>query len=262
MRIGFIGAGKMAEGLIAAIKCRRSLLVGARRPERGAELAARYGVKTVQSNPEVVKRCGLIFLCVEPGAVPEVAEEILPLLKPGQTLVSIVAGRSLKSLRKLFGPAPGLVRVMPNLCLLSGAGMSLVCPAPGTPEEVTEKVLDLLSMGGRTLLLPERHFEAATALSGSGPAYFAYMEEAMIQGALALGLPPKAARLLADQTMLGTALHLQKSGVAVPDFVAAISTRGGATAAGMRKLARPGFKRAVADTVKACAERAAELGRD
>ena len=107
--------------------------------------------------------------------------------------------------------------------------------------------------------LAERDFDAVTALSGSGPAYFAYMELAMAEGGVALGLKPKVARLLAEQTMYGTAKFLRESGMDLATFVAGVCTKGGTTAAGMVHLAKPAFKKVVAKTLAAAAARSRAL---
>jgi hypothetical protein len=112
---------------------------------------------------------------------------------------------------------------------------------------------------GETVTLPERDFDAVTALSGSGPAYFAYMEEAMAKAGVALGLDPAVARLLAEQTMYGTAKFLRESGMDLHAFISGVCTKGGTTAAGMAKLDRPVFKRVVAETLAAAAARSKEL---
>ena len=117
----------------------------------------------------------------------------------------------------------------------------------------------ILGAAGRTAILAERHFDAVTALSGSGPAFFAFMEEAMAEGGVRLGLKPAVARLLAEQTMYGTAKFLRESGMELRPFIDGVCTKGGTTASGMKKLAAPAFKRIVADTLAAAAARSREL---
>jgi pyrroline-5-carboxylate reductase len=107
--------------------------------------------------------------------------------------------------------------------------------------------------------LRERDFDAVTALSGSGPAYFAYMEQAMVEGGIALGLKPAVARLLAEQTMYGTAKFLHESGMDLQAFISGVCTKGGTTAAGMKHLSTPAFKKIVAKTLAAAAQRSKEL---
>ena len=259
MKIGFFGAGKMAEGILSAIPDKRSVIMAERLPERSAELAARYGVAMTDDVREVAKKATLIFLAVKPQDVAGLAAEVKPLLKPGQTLVSIVAGKTLARLRKAFGPKPGLVRVMPNLALRANAGMCAICSTPKTPKSAVAAVESVLGGAGATVVLKERDFDAVTALSGSGPAYFAYMEEAMAEGGVKLGLKPDVARLLAEQTMYGTAKFLRESGMELRPFIDGVCTKGGTTAAGMKKLGRPAFKKIVAETLAAAAARSREL---
>lgn len=259
MKIGFFGAGKMAEGILSAIGDKRSVIMAERLPERAAELAAKYGVETTGDVKKVAKKATLVFLAVRPQDVDAVAAEVKPLLKPSQTLVSIVAGKTLAKLRKAFGPKPGLVRVMPNLALRANAGMCAICATPKTAKSAVAAVETILGGAGATVVLKERDFDAVTALSGSGPAYFAYMEEAMAEGGVRLGLKPDVARLLAEQTMYGTAKFLRESGMALRPFIEGVCTKGGTTAAGMVKLAKPAFKKIVAETLAAAAARSREL---
>ena len=259
MKIGFFGAGKMAEGKLSAIPDKKSVVMAERIPERAAELASKYGVATTGDVKEVAKKAKLVFLAVKPQDVDSVAAEVKPLLGPDQTLVSIVAGKTLAKLRSAFGPKPGLVRVMPNLALRANAGMCAICATPKTAKSAVAAVEKILGGAGATVVLKERDFDAVTALSGSGPAYFAYMEEAMAEGGVKLGLKPSVARLLAEQTMYGTAKFLRESGMELRPFIEGVCTKGGTTAAGMKKLGRPAFKKIVADTLAAAAARSREL---
>ena len=259
-KIGFLGAGKMAEGILSALDDKSSVLMAEKCPERAKELAKKYGVKTTPNVEDVASQCSLVFLAVRPQDVADVATRVKPLLATGQTLVSIVAGKTLAALRQAFGRKAHLVRVMPNLCLRAHAGMCAIAYAPRTPRASREAVESILGAAGTTVVLRERDFDAVTALSGSGPAYFAYMEEAMAEGGVALGLPPKVARLLAEETMFGTAKFLRESKMPLRPFIEGVCTKGGTTEAGMRKLASPTFKRLVAATLQAAAARSKALG--
>ena len=259
MKIGFFGAGKMAEGILSAIADKTGVVMAEKLPERAAELKARYGVRVTDDLAAVAKAADLVFLAVKPQDVDAVAAVVKPLLGANRTLVSIVAGKTLAKLRRAFGPKVGLVRVMPNLALRAGAGMCAICAAPKTSARAVKAVEAILGGAGATVVLKERDFDAVTALSGSGPAYFAYMEEAMAEGGVKLGLKPEVARLLAEQTMYGTAKFLRESGMALRPFIDGVCTKGGTTAAGMKKMDRPAFKKIVADTLAAAAARSREL---
>ena len=171
------------------------------------------------------------------------------------------AGKSLATLRKLLGPGVRLVRVMPNLALRAREGMCAICPAKNATPADVKRVAKILNGAGRTVVLPEKCFDAVTALSGSGPAFFAFMEQAMAAGGAKLGLPKDAARLLAEQTMLGTAAYLRQSGADLETFISGVATPGGTTAAGMDVLRASDFASVVAATLKAASDRSAELGK-
>ena len=252
MKIGFFGAGKMAEGILSAIENKRGVVMAEKVEARAKELKAKYGVKVVADVKEVAKTCDLVFLAVRPQDVDVVAAEVKPLLKKGQVLVSIVAGKTLAKLKAAFGSKAKLIRVMPNLALRAKAGMCAITSHHADVEKI-------LGGAGATVVLKEKDFDAVTALSGSGPAYFAYMEEAMMEGGVALGLKPAVARLLAEQTMFGTAKFLRESGMELRPFIDGVCTKGGTTAAGMKFLSKPGFKKQVAQTLAAAAKRSKEL---
>ncbi len=257
--IGFFGAGKMAEGILSAMPSVRGVLMAEKDAARAKDLEKRLGVKVVTDVKEVAKKAELIFLAVRPQDVESVAAEVKDVLTEKQVLVSIVAGKTLAKLRAAFGKRVKLIRVMPNLALRAKAGMCAVCAAKGTPPEATARVVKILGGAGEAVVLKEKDFDAVTALSGSGPAYFAYMEEAMAEAGVKLGLKKDVARLLAEQTMYGTAKFLRESGADLKAFIGGVCTKGGTTAAGMEKLANPQFKKIVADTLAAAAKRSKEL---
>ena len=241
--LGFFGAGKMAEGILAAAALQKdfdpkAVLMAEKVPARAKELAKRYGVRTTPDAKDVAKAALVIFLAVRPQDLAALAADVKPLLTKKT-----------------------LVRVMPNLALRAKEGMCAICPAANATKADVARVAKILNGAGRTVVLPERNFDAVTALSGSGPAFFAFMEQAMAEGGRALGLPPVAARLLAEQTMLGTAAYLRQSGADLETFISGVATPGGTTAAGMDVLRASDFKKVVAATLKAASDRSAELGR-
>ena len=260
--LGFFGAGKMAEGILAAASLAKgfdpkTVLMAEKLPARAKELARRYKVRTTPDACEAAKAAKTIFLAVRPQDVASLASA----MTAKTLLVSIVAGKSLATLRKMFGRQVRLVRVMPNLALRAKEGMCAICPAANATAADVKLVAGILNGAGRTVVLKERHFDAVTALSGSGPAFFAYMEQAMAEGGKALGLPAVAARLLAEQTMLGTAAFLRQSQMDLTEFISGVATPGGTTAAGMDVMRASDFGKIVAATLKAAADRSAELGK-
>ena len=264
--LGFFGAGKMAEGILAAASLAkgfdpRTVLMAEKLPARAKELARRYKVRTTPDACDVASSAKTIFLAVRPQDAAALAAAVKPLMTAKTLLVSIVAGKSLATLRKLFGRQVRIVRVMPNLALRAKEGMCAICPAANATAADVKLVAGILNGAGRTVVLKERHFDAVTALSGSGPAFFAYMEQAMAEGGRALGLPADAARLLAEQTMLGTAAFLRQSQMDLAEFISGVATPGGTTAAGMDVMRKSDFCKVVAATLKAASDRSAELGK-
>ena len=185
--LGFFGAGKMAEGILAAAAVvpgfdPSQVLMAERIPERAAELEKKYGVRTTPNAADVARAARVIFLAVRPQDVAALAADVKPILTKRHLVVSIAAGKSLSTLRKALGRDVRLVRVMPNLALRAREGMCAICPAKNATPADVRKVAKILNAAGRTAVLEERHFDAVTALSGSGPAFFAFMEQAMAEG--------------------------------------------------------------------------------
>ena len=235
--LGFFGAGKMAEGILAAASLMKGfnpkhVLMAEKVPARAKELAEKYGVRTTADAKEVAKAAPVIFLAVRPQDLAALAADVKPLLTAKTLVVSIAAGKNLATLKKALGKDVRLVRVMPNLALRAKEGMCAVCGGKNATAEDVKLVQDILAGAGKTVVLPEKNFDAVTALSGSGPAFFAFMEKAMAEGGRKLGLPKDAARLLAEQTMLGTAAYLRQSGADLEAFISGVATPGGTTAAG------------------------------
>ena len=264
--IGFFGAGKMAEGILSAAATApgfdpKSVLMAERVEARAREMERRHHVRTTPSAADVARAAKLVFLAVRPQDAAELAAAVKPLLTEKHLVVSIVAGKSIATLRKMLGMRVRIVRVMPNLALRAREGMCAICGAENATAADVRRVAKILGAAGRTAVLAEKHFDAVTALSGSGPAFFAYMEQAMADGGRALGLPADAARLLAEQTMLGTAAYLRQSGADLETFISGVATPGGTTAAGMDVLRASDFRKVVAATLKAASDRSRELGK-
>ena len=264
--IGFFGAGKMAEGIVQAVAAAGSfdlkdIVMAESHPPRAKEMSKRYRVKTVADVEQAAKEADAIFLSVKPQDVAAVAARVKPLLSSKKLVISIVAGKSLATLRRMFGAKVRLVRVMPNLALRAKEGMCAICPAKNATKTDIRLVTSILGAAGQTAILKEKDFDAVTALSGSGPAFFAYMAEAMAEGGVKLGLKPDVALKLAKQTMLGTAAYLRQSGADLGEFIAGVATKGGTTAAGMDVMRASAFKDIVASTLAAAAARSAELGK-
>ena len=263
-KLAFFGGGKMAEGIICAALSAgfepANITVAEKSGERAAYLRGKYKVATVPDAASASRAARTGVLAVKPQDVDSLAQGVKGRLPRGFLLVSIAAGKTVAALSRAFGKGPRIVRVMPNLPLVAGEGMCAIAGGKTATENDLLFVERILRRAGKTIRLGEKAFDAVTALSGSGPAFFAYMESAMAGAGAALGLPRGAASLLARQTMAGTAAYLRQTGATCERFIADVSSKGGTTAAGMEKLAEGGvFASIVEKTLRAAAERSKEL---
>ncbi|MBR0055740.1 MAG: pyrroline-5-carboxylate reductase [Kiritimatiellae bacterium] len=263
--IGLIGAGKMGGAILNAVL--KSGLVPASScmvcDARADALVpfAKAGAATTQSPADVVRACATTVLAVKPQDFDALLSSLAPDVGRGKLLVSIAAGKTLATMRSLLGPAPRLVRVMPNLAAQVGEGAMAYAPDPSASKADIRRVEAILGCCGKAIRLDESLFDAVTALGGSGPAFFAYALEAMARGGEALGLPRPEADALALQTMLGTARCLAETRQPPEDFIKAVCSPHGTTEAGMKVLARSSVATAFSKTLAAAARRSAELSK-
>lgn len=267
MTIGFLGAGKMGEAILSAVLQTKlakpaNVIACDKMDDRRAYLKKTYKVVTTDSAADTIKGSNVLIIAVKPQDLTAMLAANRALFTSKHLVISIAAGKTLKVLRKGVGPKPRLIRVMPNLALMVKQGMSVYAPAANAKPMDKALAAKIFGGAGVALELPEKQLDAVTALSGSGPAYVAYFIQAMIDGAVALKMPPAAARLLAEQTFIGAATFLKQTGSDISKFIAAACTPGGTTAAGMAVLgAKPVIPEIVAKTLKATADRSSELSR-
>jgi pyrroline-5-carboxylate reductase len=266
MTIGFLGAGKMAEAVLSSVVqtglCERWEIVACdTSQERRDVIANEYGVAVTDDALQTVKSCKALVVAVKPQDIDALLAGIKGKLTERHLLVSIAAGKTLAALKKAAGAKPRIVRVMPNLALMVQEGMSVYCAAKNAKPADKKLVAQVFGGAGAVLELPEKQFDAVTALSGSGPAFVAYMVQAMVDAAVALKLPKDAARLLAEQTLIGTGIYLQNTGRDIAAFIQAVCSPKGTTEAGMNVLKASDVKAVFAATLKAAAARSAELSK-
>ena len=266
MRIGFLGAGKMAEAILAALIRTRvvpasAIMVSEVVAKRRAYVRRRYRVAAAASATELVQACDVVVLAVKPQDLDELLAHVAPSLGRQHVVISIAAGKTLPHLQKLAGRGVRLVRVMPNLAVMVGEGMSAFCLGRHAKPADRKLAARLLGCCGRVVELEERHFNAVTALSGSGPAFFAYLMCGLARAAEVEGLPADAARLLAEQTMLGAARYLLETGIEPEEFIQAVASPKGTTAAGLKVLETSAVRRILRHTIQAAARRSRELSK-
>lgn len=264
MKISFIGAGKMAEAIIAAaidggVFKREDVLACDVSAERRKYIAKKLGVAVTDDARAAVKAGRVVMLGVRPQDLNALLSDLKGAFTSNHLVLSICAGKTLKVLRKGVGRGARLIRIMPNLALRVRRGMVAYTSAKGVRPADLKLVKKMFGCAGCALELPEKHFDAVTALSGSGPAFFAYTLKAMSDGGVKAGLPRDAAQLLASQTMLGTIEYLISSKADLDAFIAAVCSKGGTTEAGMKVLAASDASDVFAATLAAAAARSAEL---
>ncbi|SFT46649.1 pyrroline-5-carboxylate reductase [Geodermatophilus amargosae] len=261
--LAVLGGGKMGEALLAGLVKRSGsggVVVCERHPERGRELAARYGVEVVDIE-EAAARARVLLLAVKPQDLPGLLTLLAPAVDDGHLVVSIAAGISTATIEAALPAGVPVVRVMPNTPALVDEGMSVLSAGASAGEAELDEAEALLSTVGRVARVPEYQQDAVTALSGSGPAYFFYLVEAMVDAGVLLGLPRALTTELVVQTALGSAVMLRESGEHPAQLRDAVSSPGGTTIAGIRELERHSVRSALIAAIEAAAARSVELGR-
>jgi pyrroline-5-carboxylate reductase len=265
MNIAFIGGGNMGEAMLAAV-----LEEGLARPEaisvsdvsqdRRKALAKKYGVAALASNPEAVSGKEIIVLAVKPQNLAEVSAELGGKLKAGQVVLSIIAGAKIDTLSGGL-KHKAIARAMPNTPAQISQGMTVWTATPEVTGEAKGLVGAILgAMGAEIYVDDEKYIDMATAISGSGPAYFFLMVEALVEAAAAIGLPRDMARQLAVQTMLGSAQLIERSGQEPAELRRRVTSPGGTTARALEQLEKGRFTELVKRAVQAAYDRARELG--
>jgi len=258
--IGFIGGGNMAEAIIKGIFAKHgsNIMVSEPVDKRRAYLEKTYNIKTTHNNKEVVKNCNIIILAVKPQNMDSVTAGISDEISTDKLVVSIAAGITLAYLSSRLKTTK-IIRVMPNTPALVQEGMSVMSMCECINDKEMQVIKDIFMSIGLLLALPEKYMNAVTALSGSGPAFFAYFVEAMIEGGVRMGLGKDDAATLAVQTFLGTA-KLFDTGMNPSKLREMVTSPGGTTAAGLKLFEEKGFKEIVIASIEAATNRAKELG--
>jgi len=259
--VGFIGGGNMAEAIIKGIVDRhgKEIMVSEPRDERRAYLGKTYRIQTTSNNKEVATHCDIIIIAVKPQDIDSVLKEVSDVISSEKTVVSIVAGITLSYLSSRLKTLK-IVRIMPNTPALVQEGMSVMSMHECIHDKDIGLIRDIFMSIGRLLVLSEKYMDAVTALSGSGPAFFAYFVEAMIEGAVKMGLGKEDATALAVQTLLGTS-KLLDTGLTPLKLIEMVKSPGGTTAAGLTVFEGRGLKEVVIAAIEAATNRARELGK-
>jgi pyrroline-5-carboxylate reductase len=261
-RVAVLGAGKMGEallsGMLRAGRRPEELLVTARRPERAAMLRERYGVGVV-SNAEAAQQADTLILAVKPQDMSVLLDELAAHVRPDQLVISAAAGIPTSFIERRLADGTAVVRVMSNTPVLVDEAMSAISPGRHAQEEHLRHTEEIFRPVGKTVQLPEAQQDAVTALSGSGPAYFFYLVEAMTDAGILLGLPRAVAHDLIVQTAVGAAVMLRDSGEHPVKLREAVMSPAGTTINAIREMENHGVRAALLAALEAAHRRSKEL---
>lgn len=256
---GFIGTGNMAAALCEAlVKCvsPNTVLLSNRTAEKAECLAKKLGCEFAD-NKSVAEKCKYIFLGVKPQMLGTLADEIKQYLEVRDDrfiLVSMAAGRSTESIAELFGDYP-IIRIMPNVASAVGEGMTLCTKNSLVTDEEYSRFFDAMNESGKIDDIPEKLIDAASAVSGCGPAFVYEIIEALSDGAVACGVPRDKAYLYTAQTLLGSAKLMLETGKNPATLKDSVCSPGGTTIQGVRKLEEGGLRSALIEAVIASYEK-------
>ena len=265
LKLGFIGAGNMGaailRGLIAAeYLTADDMAICDLNTRRLEELSDEFpGLTCTESDAELADMCDMIVLAVKPFFMAEVIDHIRDALN-GKAVISIAAGWTVEQLMDaLEGSGATCLRVMPNTPAMVGEGMTALCEDTTFSEEDFEFAKGIFDSVGRTVVLPERLFDGVIAISGSSPAYVYMMIEAMADAGVKEGLYRSTAYELAAQAVLGSALMVLQSGTHPAALKDAVCSPGGTTIEAVEELERKGFRAAVMDAMRVCAQKSRDM---
>ena len=262
--IAVLGAGQMGEALIsgllrAGVVAPGEIIAAARRSDRAEQLAGAYGIE-VLSAAAAAERADTLVITVKPQDMGALLDEISPKIAPGTLIISVAAGITTGFIgRKLAAEVP-VVRVMSNTPVLVDEAMSVISPGPHATEDHLRRAERLLRPVGKVLRIPESQQDAATALSGSGPAYVYFLVEAMVDAGILLGMPRATALDMVKQVVFGAATMLRDSGEHPVILREAVTSPAGTTASALRELERHGVRAAFLAAIEAARDRGRELG--
>ena len=263
MKLGFIGAGNMAQAIIggvlkAGLIPKEEIIAADVMAETAEKVREKFGIQTTTENKEVAK-AEIIFLAIKPvfceGAIKSIRDEV----KDDQVIVSIVAGKTLEFLMDTFGGKKKIVRTMPNTPALVGEGITAACPNEHVTEEELRSVCEILSSFGKAEVVTEHLMDAVVAVSGSSPAYVFMMIEAMADAAVAEGMPRVQAYQFAAQSVLGSAKMVLETGKHPGELKDMVCSPAGTTIDAVKVLEEKGFRSALMEAMHACAEKNRKL---
>ena len=265
-RIAFLGGGKMGEALISGLirsggRTADEIMVTNRREERALELAGKYGVTATLDNAEAVRWADVLVLMAKPQDTEALLSQIRSHVTSDDTVITFAAGIRTSFVEKRLPDGVPVVRVMSNVPVMVDEAMSVIASGETATEDHMVIAEELLGYVGKVIRLKEVHLDAVTATSGSGPAYFFLLAEAMIEACILLGLSRDVATDLIIQTMLGSAKMLRDTGKHPVELREMVTSPGGTTIAAIRHLEEAGVRAAFLNAIDAARQRSLELAQ-
>jgi pyrroline-5-carboxylate reductase len=266
IQLGIIGCGNMGEAILRRLlevgTWRFSVVVSEQDPEKRKRVEAGYRVRVIRDNFSLAKACTVIVLAVKPHDIDGVLREISGPHLSSRLIISIAAGVSTQRIEGLLKAKAPVVRVMPNMPALVGEGISAMCGGSFAKAPHLKIAKAVFSCIGNVVEIDEAFMDAVTAVSGSGPAYFFYLVQCIIEAAQELGLSERDASVLAVKTALGSAHVLDKLGESPESLRHKVTSKGGTTEAAFKVFESKGLKDIVKEGVRAARDRARELSAE
>lgn len=265
-KISFVGAGKMAEAIIAGIIKHKifspgNIFISDKDTSRLRHMTGKYRIKAAEDNIKAVIVADIVVLSVKPQHKVSVLDQIKSSVETDQLFISIAAGIPLSLLEGKLAGCP-IIRVMPNNPCMIGEGMSVISKGRNASDIDMKTAEKIFSSIGRTMILDEKHIDAVTGLSGSGPAFVYRFMEGLIEGGVKYGLDREEATELAKQTILGAIRTVIETKIPLTELCEMVASPGGTTIEGFKVLDEAKFNDIVADAVYAAAARAKQLSKE
>jgi pyrroline-5-carboxylate reductase len=266
-KVAILGGGRIGESLLSGLlssgwRTPDEVVVTGRRLERLDELRAAYGVVATADNAAAVAGAGLVVIAVKPQDIDALLGEVGGVLEPEQTVLSVAAAVPTTTIERRVADGVPVVRAMPNTPATVHEGIAGICAGAHADAAHLDLAEEALSHLGAVVRVPERYMDAVTAVSGSGPAYYALIAEAMIEAGILLGLGRETSTQLVVQTMLGTAKLLRDEGMHPVELRESVTSPGGTTIQAIRELEQAGVRAAFLNAIQAAMERGRELARE
>ncbi|WP_106498443.1 pyrroline-5-carboxylate reductase [Lentibacillus sp. Marseille-P4043] len=265
-KVCFVGAGSMAESIISGIlksgflTNHQIFVTNKSNQERLARLQQRYDINETTDKQQAIEDADIIIFATKPYDIEEAIDQVKTHIQSGQLIISVVAGISTAYIHQKIGKTAPIIRAMPNTSASIGFSATAITAGENTGQEHLELAEILFNTIGYTTIVDEADMHAVTSISGSGPAYFYYVVEAMEKAAIEAGLDENIAKALITQTIVGAGEMLQNTGEPANILREKITSPGGTTQAAIETLDRDDFQQTIMKCVRSARDRSIELG--